>query len=53
MFHQNHFIFKIFDGKNFFDFDNTKKHISKKGNNSCSIDGSNYELILGIYYRIE
>lgn len=55
MYRENHYIFKLFDGKNFFDFDNLSitKKISNQANNSFSIDGIDYESSLAIYYRIE
>ena len=49
MFHENHYIFKLFDGKNFFDINNFKEKISKKANNYYATDGKNYQLSLGVY----
>jgi hypothetical protein len=50
MYHENHYIFKLFDGKNFFDVNNFKENISKKANNYYATDGKNYQISLAVYY---
>jgi hypothetical protein len=50
MFHGNHYIFKLFDGKNFYDINNFKTEIPNEANNTYTIDGIDFELSLGVYY---
>jgi len=45
-----HFIFKLYDGKNFFDVDNLKERVQNKANNSFKYDGKDWLLVTGIYY---
>ena len=46
MFHGNHYIFKLFDGKNFYDINNFKTEIPNEANNTYTIDGIDFELSL-------
>ncbi len=50
MYNRNHFIYKLYDGKNFFEVDNMKTSISNKANNSFKYDDRLWQMQLGIYY---
>ena len=49
MFYTNHFIFKIFDGKNFFDIDNFNEKMKMNANNTCKYKNVLWEPYLLIY----
>jgi hypothetical protein len=45
----NHFIFKFFDGQNFYDIDNMRKKIQKTINNTLNYNGKNYRISAAFY----
>lgn len=45
----NHFIFKLFDGKNFYDVDNLRNKMSSDINNELNYNGNFYRSSLAIY----
>ena len=46
MFNTNHFIFKMFDGLNFYDIDNFNQQLYNKPNNTDYIYGKKWEIIV-------
>ena len=45
----NHFIFKLFDGKNFYDVDNLRKRMDNSINNELNYSGNFFCVSLAVY----
>jgi hypothetical protein len=53
LFKSNHFIFKFFDGKNFFDIDNLRKNFEDSVNNELCYNGKKFIISAAAYFLIE
>jgi hypothetical protein len=49
----NHFIFKFFDGKNFFDIDNLRQNFEESVNNELCYNGKKFIISAATYFLNE